>query len=178
MRGASPIALVPLAWLACFVSGCASSSTRRSADGVDAGHTADAADAADANALCAESLASWCGRGGHLCVADLAAAIAPDSPYCTAIWGSAWTDGGCGAFDYVLVADTVDQVTKYVYDASTRRLVAVMDQTTIIETCLAGAPDVIPPRSCADPRNDAKTCCTPTGGGALPCALGDAGNDG
>jgi hypothetical protein len=195
MRGGPPIAtakrhrflplVAALAALASLASACTSSTLApsatdgaSSADAADASNPADATDATDANAPCAESLAAWCARGGHACVADLDAAIAPDSPYCAAIWGVAWTDGGCGAFEYVLVADSVDQVTKYVYAAGTRQLVAVMDQTTIIESCLAGAPGVVPPRSCGDPRNDPKTCCTPTGGGTVHCAPADAGNDG
>jgi hypothetical protein len=141
------------------------------ADDGDDGDDGDAAGEA-----CAETLASWCARSGHACVDELATAIAPTSPFCAAIWGAAWSDGGCPGFAYVFVADTVDQVTKYVYDAETGKLVAVMDQTTIVETCVAGGPGVVPPRSCNDPRNDPATCCRPTGGGPLGCGA-DAGAD-
>lgn len=132
--------------------------------------------AAEAGAPCEETLAAWCARGGHVCVERFADAIAPGSPHCGAIFGALWADGGCPGFTYVIVADTVDQVLKYAYDASTGRLVAVMDQTTIIETCLAGAPGVAPPRGCDDPRNDPATCCRPTGGGPISCGF-DAGTE-
>jgi hypothetical protein len=160
------------------LAGCGSSSRVETGDGAIAADATDAADTAmdAAEAPCAETLAAWCARGGHVCVARFQDAIAPGSPYCGAIFAAGWTDGGCGGFRYALVADTVDQVTKYVYDA-TGALVAVMDQTTIIESCLAGAAGVEPPRSCDDPRNDPATCCRPTGGGAISCGK-DAGTDG
>ena len=83
---------------------------------------------------------------------------------------------GCAGYDEIVVGDTVDHVTRYVYDTKANTLVAVMEQTTIIETCLAGESWIAPPRSCDDPRNDPQTCCRPSPAGGLTCdAPQDAG---